>query len=315
MSRTRYVILVSSALASFACADHVTDPVVDPPGDPIAFSSTRGGRWQWPDIYIADRDGSNVRRITYGMQPAWSWNGRRIAFYRSDTPYDGSGIYVADADGSNARFVSVGYNPAWSPDGRLAFGMAGAIALTDTAASGWQGYLVDRAWVLGHADDAGDCDGDSWGPGADYPTWAPDGKHVAFLLGCGGWSGRLFLVDADGSEPVPLSESRSSGAPAWSPDGAMIATWIDSEITTIDVSSGVRQVRYRLTDAARGRRLDWSPDGRQIVFAASVVDKEQRIYVLTLETGQVRQLIDDVWLSKGIMDYYTDSDVAWARVM
>ena len=61
-----------------------------------------------------------MRRITDGGpyafdedgQPAWSPDGRRIAFVRQRR------VWVMDADGSNPRVVTDGENPSWTPDGQ-----------------------------------------------------------------------------------------------------------------------------------------------------------------------------------------------------
>ena len=70
-------------------------------------SSSRDGS---DSIYVAE--GSQVHRLTPGMQPSWSPDGR-IAFHRP-----GAGIYVINADGSGERFLGWGFSPDWSPDGR-----------------------------------------------------------------------------------------------------------------------------------------------------------------------------------------------------
>ena len=72
------------------------------PGRPtapsVAFSSTRDGN---PEIYVANRDGSNLRRLTNNpgidITPTWSPSGTQIAFTsdRTGTPQ----IYVVGADG------------------------------------------------------------------------------------------------------------------------------------------------------------------------------------------------------------------------
>jgi TolB protein len=57
--------------------------------------------------------------IENAAAPAWSPDGRRIAFERG--PGGHREIYVADADGSNVRRLTTGNDdrmPAWSPDGK-----------------------------------------------------------------------------------------------------------------------------------------------------------------------------------------------------
>ena len=68
-------------------------PAWSPDGTRIAFSSTRDGN---PEIYVVNRDGSNLRRITnhpgIDITPTWSPTGTQIAFTsdRTGTPQ----IYV-----------------------------------------------------------------------------------------------------------------------------------------------------------------------------------------------------------------------------
>ena len=75
-------------------------------------------------------DGEQVRRLTNhpfeDNAPAWSPDGRRIAFYssRGNLP----GIFVMDVDGANLKRLTVGDHeyPTWSPDGtQIAIGMTG----------------------------------------------------------------------------------------------------------------------------------------------------------------------------------------------
>ena len=58
--------------------------------------------------------------------PAWSPDGRRIAFY-SNRDHQ-AGIFVVDADGANLKRLTIGSHdyPTWSPDGtRIAVWIAG----------------------------------------------------------------------------------------------------------------------------------------------------------------------------------------------
>jgi Tol biopolymer transport system component/DNA-binding winged helix-turn-helix (wHTH) protein len=92
-----------------------------PDGTSIAYSSDRSGALE---IYVEGlAEGSTAASLTrgagQGIQPAWSPDGRLIAYH----DLAGDGIWVVPSRGGAARKVSdFGAHPTWSPDGRrLAF--------------------------------------------------------------------------------------------------------------------------------------------------------------------------------------------------
>lgn len=109
------------------------DPAWSPDGKRIVYSSFRdyNGRTCFQEctrsseIYVANADGSNQRRLTNttadDQSPTWSPDGRSIAFVsdRSDPESHAYEIYVMGADGKGVHRITSGQEwstePAWRP--------------------------------------------------------------------------------------------------------------------------------------------------------------------------------------------------------
>ena len=93
-----------------------TSPSWSPDGKQIAFVSDRSGA---PHIFVMNRDGSHVTRLTYGsydVSPAWSPRGDLIAY--SSLENGRYYIRVVTPDGKNDRILVEGESPCWAPNGR-----------------------------------------------------------------------------------------------------------------------------------------------------------------------------------------------------
>ena len=185
-----------------------TTPAWSPDGSQIAFATSRDG--SDTEIYVADWNGKNMRRLTVNkavdVSPVWNpRTGREIAFTsdRSGSPQ----IYIMDAEGTNVRrLIEEGghaVGPAWSPDGqRIAF------AWQRSRTSNFDIYIHDLASGRNTqiTTDAGD---------NEKPTWAPDGRHIAFESSRSG-TRQIFSMILDGTKVRQLTNTGKNTGPAWS---------------------------------------------------------------------------------------------------
>ena len=114
-----------------------------------------------------------------------------------------------------------------------------------------------------------------------------DGK-IVFISDREGY-GDVWIMNADGSDPVNLTQGRHCASPAWSPDGTKIAyigyifddDQYGGEIWLMDADGGNPQ---QLTDDSIDKiSLSWSADGRSIYYVLAwteemteEVDADQR---------------------------------------
>ena len=234
-------------------ASNVGSPSAAPDGRWVAFQRASAGSAGAgpPFVYVIPLDGSKpARRVTRGtapeIDPAWSPDGRRIAFARRiHGQFD---LFSARPDGSDAKQVTATpvdeLSPAWSPDGeRLAF-----TRYEDGVERG-SGDL----WTA-HAE--GGHERRLLGDEHDYAgaAWSPDGTRIALLK-----DSLVAVMPVRGGAPRPLTpvgdfkESR----PAWSRDGKHLAFTRDpGKILTMD-ADGAHIRRVPFDRAANG--VDWVP--------------------------------------------------------
>jgi TolB protein len=181
-------------------------PVWSPDGTRLAYSSTRDGSGNF-EIYVANRDGSNVRRLTNSpsadITPTWSPTGTQVAFTsdRTGTPQ----VYIVGADGLGLRQAtreSYADRPTWSPApyNELAF-----------AAQTGPGFDIK---VLELA--TGQIRQLTFGEGTnESPAFAPNGRHLAFSSTRAGKS-QIFSIARDGRDLRQLTRVGNNQQPNWS---------------------------------------------------------------------------------------------------
>lgn len=213
-------------------------PNWSPDSKKIVFSSSRDvSDPNGEDIYIMNVDGSDVERLTSSQGwsgfGSWSPDGKRIVF--CSNRHGPQNIYTMNNDGSNVIRLTTGlesdYFPNWSSDGTQIIYMR-----LDNWSEGKTGEPCGpnggncEIYIM-NSDGTNQVDISNHPLIDGYPSWAPDGKRIAFnrayykeeIEVC-----NLFIMRPDGTELTPLTHQKTihqpmgGGIPRWSPDGSKI---------------------------------------------------------------------------------------------
>ena len=116
-------------------------------------------------------------------------------------------------------------------------------------------------------------------------------------------SSNMFVMNSDGSGLRRLTQDgRLELYPTWSPDGHQIAYGRGWDIWVMDADgSNQRNLTRRGPENARDLLWDftpsWHPDGNRIAFERfSFETEETHIYVINIDDGQIKKLIENAWI-------------------
>ncbi len=251
----------------FRFCDLVIQVLTGEPGisqSQMAFVGSKNGS---KDIYVADFDGENVRRVTSEhsivLSPEFSPDGKEIVYtsYREGRP----ALYIKNLYTGKrlalANFKGINVSPAWSPNGQF---LAVALSKDGGNSGNSQLYLIDRQGKIMRRLT------NNWGINVS-PTWSPDGKRLAYVSDSSG-TPQIYILDLETMNVRRLTFDGSyNTAPDWSPRGDQIVyngmTGGRFDIYVVDVQGGKA---LRLTsDSGNNECPSWSPDGRQMVFSST----------------------------------------------
>lgn len=239
------------------------------------------------EVYIADYDGFNQRRITVGRQlnvsPTWSPDARAIAYtsWRTGFPdifisriYEGTMSNPAKGTASAQNSL-----PMFSPDGtRLAF--------TSNRDGNSEIYImnVDGSGlrrITNH-------------PAIDTtPTWSPSGTQIAFTSDRGG-TPSIYIIGADGLGLRRITFELSDRA-TWSPaprnEIAYTArTGPGYDIKVLDIATN--EIRQLTFGEGSNEAPAWAANGRHLAFWSTRSGRAQ-IFTVDYDGRNIRQLTRD----------------------
>lgn len=163
-------------------------------------------------------EGDSLTQLTFegrNFFPSWSPDGKRIAW---DTNYNDSlganVIWIMNDDGLNKKDISqhqIGEwrMPDWLPDGRIVHIRypGGSVVSSEIFIMDSIGQNAIRLTYNNNTD--------------RRPKASPDGLRIVFSSQANEEWPKIWVVNADGSNPTQLTET-GANLPCWSPDGSKI---------------------------------------------------------------------------------------------
>ena len=225
------------------------------------------------------------------------------------TPYHNY-VYTVPVSGGKATQVSpldgLASHPHWSPDGKRIFvrwnqGGLGSIPRDGGEVSvhpAHEGAFKNGFFTIY--------------PGAGNSV-SPDGKSVVFSAGTATSGPNIYTIPAEGGEPKQIISGGKY--PCWSPDGRWIA-YLNSEViadkknitTILKVPAEGGEAQKITTESANVTEagLDWSPDGKTIVYFSKKADVPEGALSRVPVAGGAS------WEVCRVQDVRAWSDVSWS---
>lgn len=320
------VILIVASVLGISLA--VFSGKILPAGGQLAYMAQVDAHWH---IMIMDVERGLSDRLTSGASnnryPAWSPDGNRITFH-SDRDTNYYELYTMDPDGrnqvrltdENMHTFGVGESPlymlgnamaAWSPDGQR-------IAFHSDVGGDWDLFLIspDGEQIERITSRQGD---------EVLFSWSPDGKKGIFSMDDPTASNtmHIYMMDLTNGEveqltfensvmrspetslgeslPRPTPEPSPTPFPTLRPGLVATAMALNNQGLQLTPEPFNNRITPRTSPTTmptsqisivQDWHPEWSPDGREIVFAAERDTYSDDIFVYNIEQNTIRQLTE-----------------------
>jgi len=302
---------------------------------PVAQGSVTGKfvfqQWAGGPIYTVNGDGSGLKRIiNEGLDPAWSPDGKRIAFARWGA---NGGLKIANADGTNEYGVFGAptlVSPRWSPDGKkivfsqqkggrtessFAFGRS---TFTLPAEPFWKLGVVELAQVISADEVKTVLTEPACSNHCFSPSWSPvqEQRYIGYTdVG-------VMRTDVVSNTVATIYNANPRVQTATlSPDGNRIALQIwqnDHWEVAIMVWDGTHITALTQPNLFDFRPTNnvaptWSPDGNQLIFLSDRNGKWE-FFAINIDGTGLRQVLKSVTDAVGITyNYSNERMIDWTR--
>jgi len=268
-----------------------------------------------PQIFLVNLDGTGLTQITQieqgACQPEWSPDGEQLVFTSpcptrsefDDDLYKDSSLYLINTNGTGLKpLTSVpgsDFEPAWSPDGKR-------IAFTSLRDGHKEIYVLTVATgaIVRLTTASGDIQESS------QPSWSPFGNRITYTVKRFN-AYQVWAMSDTGQDNIQLARSGqrlSDYSPIWTPDGETV---LFNQRYLVPSRPWLMSIRYEDSATQDPTRLElprpiedveFSPDGRWIIFEGMDNEGNRDIYYMTVSGGNRTRLTNDP---------KTDFDPAW----
>ncbi|CAM1343374.1 DUF5050 domain-containing protein [Tenacibaculum amylolyticum] len=245
-------------------------------------------------ICLTNAKGTSEVRLTDGDHgyPAWSPDGKHLAFYGYYDNKKTWSIHTINSDGTQKKRIThvkhkLDNMPSWSYDGKkIVF-----------AREYWDKDKVwhSELWTM-NADGTEQKQIPSINGGG--PRFLPDGR-IIFHSEHKDKESEISIVNIDGSNLIHLTNNEAEEwDPKISPDGKQIVFTSKRDgnheiyVMNIDGSNQKRLTHNTVDDYGPS----WSPDGSQLVFQSKLDGhKETGLYIMNKDGSSIKKIIEKGW--------------------